>query len=83
MGRGRKKGIKPPLTSAERQKRYRAKQKEIDPEGYKQKKKKDNKTQYEKKKNNPIKKLQLQIDGITSYYRKNPLIKVINVKEKY
>ena len=50
MGRGRKKGIKPPLTSAERQKRYRAKQKEIDPEGYKQKKKKDNKTQYEKKK---------------------------------
>ena len=44
------------MTSAERQKRYRAKQKEIDPEGYKQKKKKDNKTQYEKKKKQPNKK---------------------------
>ena len=50
MGRGRKKGLKPPLTSAERQKRYCARQKEIDPEGYKQKKKKDNSYQYEKNK---------------------------------
>ena len=81
MGRGRKKGVKPPLTSAERQKRYRARQKEIDPEGYKQKKKNDNRTQYEKNKKNPIKKLQLQMDGITAYYRKNPLIKVINAKK--
>ena len=45
MGRGRKKGIKPALTTAERQKRYRAKQKEIDPEGYMKKKRKDNKIQ--------------------------------------
>ena len=81
MRRGRKKGVKPPLTSAERQKRYRARQKEIDPEGYKQKKKKDNRYQYEKNKKNPIKKLQLQMDGITAYYRKNPLVKVINVKK--
>ena len=55
MRRGRKKGVKPPLTSAERQKRYRARQKEIDPEGYKQKKKKDNSYQYEKNKKNPMK----------------------------
>ena len=81
MGRGRKKGVNPPLTPVERAKRYRAKQKETNPEGYKKKKKKDNRIQYEKKKNNPLTKLQLQMDGITAYYRKNPLVKVINAKK--
>ena len=81
MGRGRKKGINQPLTPAERAKRYCEKQKETNLEDYKKKKKKHNKNQYEKQKNNPLKKLQLQMDGITAYYRKNPLVKVINAKK--
>ena len=36
-----------------------------------------------RKNDNPIKKLQLQMDRITAYYRKNPLIKVINAKKKF
>ena len=81
MGRGRKKGKKDPLTPAERSKRYREKQLETNPEGYKKRKKKHNRSQYEKKKNNPLTKLQLQMDGIIAYYRKNPLIKVISAKK--
>ena len=36
-----------------------------------------------RKNNDPITKLQHQMDGVTSYYRKNSLIIIINVKEKY
>ena len=49
MGRGRKKGKKDPLTPAERSKRYREKQLETNPEGYKKQKKKHNRCQYEEK----------------------------------
>ena len=42
-GKMKKKGEKPPLTNAERHKRLRAKQNEINPEGYKLKIKRANK----------------------------------------
>ena len=81
MGRGRKKGTKPPLSNAERQRKYRAKQNETNIEGYKEKRKKENRRQYEKRNNDPLRILQHQMDGVQSYYKKNPLIKVINAKK--